>query len=272
MAWLQTLRHLFSPIPANPAGPPVPTTTGHHQPTHDAGFARHMPQLCQGGEPTTRVVAVPSQLDTGLCNNQRSQGGTCRFPNTPAATFSGGHSTGHWPIPIGALKAVATPTDTPAVTKSRLSFGLRKRLNSPVLNLCVRGGGGGSDAVRHAADTPRRGDAAWSEPHRPPAHHITPLRVFAFCQGGGGGGRRGQSLPGFHHHASQDTYACEYDFNDPHDLYITYCHMKTFVCEYVPGGRMFGVLASDRLSEDFWFWCRTSDRPPKAQPFGGPWA
>ena len=36
--------------------------------------------------------------------------------------------------PMGALKAVATPTLTPAVTKSRLSFGLRKRLNMLVLN------------------------------------------------------------------------------------------------------------------------------------------
>mmetsp|Transcript_18404 Transcript_18404/g.39566 ORF Transcript_18404/g.39566 Transcript_18404/m.39566 type:complete len:302 (-) Transcript_18404:724-1629(-) len=36
--------------------------------------------------------------------------------------------------PMGALKAAATPTDTPAVTKSRLSLGLRKRLNRPVLN------------------------------------------------------------------------------------------------------------------------------------------
>mmetsp|Transcript_2266 Transcript_2266/g.5761 ORF Transcript_2266/g.5761 Transcript_2266/m.5761 type:complete len:300 (+) Transcript_2266:225-1124(+) len=39
--------------------------------------------------------------------------------------------------PMGALNAVATPTDTPAVTKSRLSLGLRKRRNRPVLKRMV---------------------------------------------------------------------------------------------------------------------------------------
>lgn len=39
---------------------------------------------------------------------------------------------------MGALNAVATPTLTPAVTKSRLSLGLRKRLNRPVEKLWGR--------------------------------------------------------------------------------------------------------------------------------------
>eukprot|EP00955_Chlamydomonas_euryale_P054249 355754-Chlamydomonas_euryale.AAC.11 len=39
--------------------------------------------------------------------------------------------------PMGALNAAATPTDTPAVTKSRLSLGLRKRLNISVEKLSV---------------------------------------------------------------------------------------------------------------------------------------
>lgn len=37
--------------------------------------------------------------------------------------------------PMGALKAAATPTATPAVTKSLLSLGLRKRLNMLMLKL-----------------------------------------------------------------------------------------------------------------------------------------
>jgi hypothetical protein len=36
--------------------------------------------------------------------------------------------------PIGALNAAATPAATPAVTKSRLSLGLRKRLKALVVN------------------------------------------------------------------------------------------------------------------------------------------
>ena len=51
---------------------------------------------------------------------------------------------------MGALKAAATPTLTPAVTKSRLSLGLRKRRNSCVVKLWVcRGGqdGGGQEGV-----------------------------------------------------------------------------------------------------------------------------
>ena len=43
----------------------------------------------------------------------------------------------HTSTPMGALKAAATPTDTPAVTKSRLSFGFLKRLNRPVLKPSV---------------------------------------------------------------------------------------------------------------------------------------
>lgn len=56
---------------------------------------------------------------------------------------------------MGAPKAVAMPTAAPAVTKSRLSFGLRKRVNSPVDAGVVRGVGvvrGAATQDNHAAD------------------------------------------------------------------------------------------------------------------------